>query len=567
MCICPARATVVADRAHVIKERMDFLESSLISQKKTKGTYLGVISSNMGKKAVEIINSSGSDIIKISTSKNAFCMMYGEYCVDHTGFKGQGMGCSNSNIACKSAFDRAKLVERIRQLIEERRKASSPDKALLEAVISQNLDGVRSALKAGANPNVGYMDIPVIFLAGGEGGEGNIAKELIKAGADVNKVIDYYDNSLDGAGVISLLSYVTYYGRVDFLQTILDAGANPNLAHGSYGVTPAMFAIINPDREKGLEALKILLKNGANPNGKLLKGMDAFMGKEISNYYSLRLPTYMDGMNLVNIAALVNNEDAFNELVKAGGDTKHKSAKGVDSLMFNLAGFNYGNITNPSLSLFKTILKSGVDLNSSFLLQDKTISPVVLTIEYPEMLEELVKVGADVNHPGSISGLEIKSSYPLCVAIGEEEDESIKILEKAGAVLSEEDRKLLGLGAENKKEANKNSLTEDEKEVRTKSLLAKLRSPAELAMIMAGGEGYKDLGDEFTGILGQINEIYGVNNVVRRTPVTYKDWCLSVALPTSKTNWCVDSNGYVGEPTNNDTCDLSYRCIFGERRP
>jgi ankyrin repeat protein len=542
MCICPARATVVADRAHVIKERMDFLESSLISQKKAKGTYLGVISSNMGKQAVDVINSSGSDIIKISTSKNAFCMMYGEYCVDYTGFKGQGTGCSNSNIACKPAFDRAKLVERIRQLIEERRKMSDSDRALLEAVISQNLDGVRSALKAGANPNVKREDVPVIFIAVAAEDD-NIVKELIKAGADVNAVLDGY--AVYGLGEVSLLTYASYENT--HLEALLEAGADPNVTQSPYGVTPAMLALINSDQKKGLGSLKLLLKYGANPNSKVLKGIDVLVGQELS--------AYMEGMNLVNIAALANNTEAFNELVKAGGDINNKSVKGVDSLLFNLFGLNLQISTNKSIDIVKSLLSSSVDVNNEVTIQGQTVSSMALAIKFPEVLEMLIKAGADVNRPGYVDGVMIKSSYLLFIAMQEEENEAVKILEKAGAVLSKEDKKLLG------------DIFEDEKDVKVKSWMSQMRSAAELAKIEAGGESYKDLGDEFAELLSQLNETCGVNNFVRKTPVTYRDWCLSVVLPTSGTNWCVDSNGYVGEPTNSDTCDLSYRCVFGERRP
>src|SRR5271166_1002678 len=55
------------------------------------------------------------------------------------------------------------------------------------------------------------------------------------------------------------------YSNVDILRMLLKNGANPNLQN-NYGHTALMMASSYSNTDSNMETIKILLKNGANPN-------------------------------------------------------------------------------------------------------------------------------------------------------------------------------------------------------------------------------------------------------------------------------------------------------------
>lgn len=99
------------DPADIHAEKKDLinqLKVLLEDQKKNKGTYLGVVSSQKGIALVKDINNNEDvNVIVIKTSKEKFCAMkkFGDgtyYCVDNSGFSGAGEDCDEKAFLCKA---------------------------------------------------------------------------------------------------------------------------------------------------------------------------------------------------------------------------------------------------------------------------------------------------------------------------------------------------------------------------------------------------------------------------------------------------------------------------------
>ncbi len=99
------------------------------------------------------------------------------------------------------------------------------------------------------------------------------------------------------------------------------------------------------------------------------------------------------------------------------------------------------------------------------------------------------------------------------------------------------------------------------KDAKVKATMDQMRSAAELYKIKINAENYSDLGPDVTTLVAATNEITGRSDVVVKTPTTFAKWCFSTKLNTGDDEyWCVDSNGFAGEPTAATTCTNSYSC-------
>jgi ankyrin repeat protein len=537
----PVSASVTGE----IISRMSELRSSLDAHKEAKGTYLGLVSSKKGVEIVRKINDLGSSPIVIATSKDAYCMMKNvgtvNYCIDSDSFEGAGVGCSKDNIRC---LTREQLIGRIKELIEAR-APMTPDRALLRAVEEDDLEGVRVALKNGGDPNQTYMGAPLIIGTFGQE-DTDMLKEFIKAGADLNKVYKYearnsymsFEKLLDG---LTPLSFAIMVNKREVVDILLVAGADPNLTKSELGLTP-IIVLIGSDTGNGIDTLKSLLKHGANPNVKVnfssilkeIGDIDDFEGVEYAK---------LNNFNAANLAAAKNDVDMLREIIKAGGNVKNKTDGGLDSLLLSLLGsYSYPVKEEKVLDTVKELLKY-VDVNARIETSKGTLSPLLASINNPSVVKELIKAGAVVNQPGKIDGKEV-SSLPLYVAILNEHEETIKILEDAGAKLSDADKQL----------------TKARYNEKIKATMDQMRSAAELEKIEKSIDNYSSLGDYFDVLLKSVNDMTGGHDVPYRTPVTYEEWCFSVQLPGNGTYWCVDSDGYAGVPVGNDTCKTSFSC-------
>jgi hypothetical protein len=241
-------AETINESDQKVKNYMVEIRTSLFEQKNSKATFLGVISSKKGTQTVNNINKEGKEVIVVATSKDSFCMMKkmstGEYyCIDNNGLDGNFTGCSKTNISCNPApvavainlgikieannngvFNREKVIEMIKRLIQEKTLSKAKNNNLLEAVRNNELDKVKQAIKEGADVNIEdyYQGTPLMIAAGTNDIE--IVRELIKAGADVNKKIQFG----------TALSVAAINRNIEAVKELIKVGVNVNES-GFYG--------------------------------------------------------------------------------------------------------------------------------------------------------------------------------------------------------------------------------------------------------------------------------------------------------------------------------------------
>ena len=119
---------------------------------------------------------------------------------------------------------------------------------LIYTIDESNLPAVRLLLDKGADPNLSCGDTRPLGLA--LDGNPDIVTELISAGADVNVVIDYFQNTP--------LHKVAEDGNVYLAKKIIQAGADVN-AINKMGSTPLIMAHTN----KNHAVVRLLLQYGA----------------------------------------------------------------------------------------------------------------------------------------------------------------------------------------------------------------------------------------------------------------------------------------------------------------
>ncbi|HIH2744605.1 TPA: ankyrin repeat domain-containing protein [Burkholderia lata] len=150
---------------------------------------------------------------------------------------------------------------------------SNPDDDLVTACANMDPDGVRAALKAGANPNVereSWLDtlLVEVYCNGYRDGAASleaqaleIIKELIDAGADMNAVKKV---SLDGP----ILGEAAAFGHLDVMKVLLDAGADvEGVAPGGYE-TPLLSAALAAAYPRADQAMRMLIDAGADVNAR-----------------------------------------------------------------------------------------------------------------------------------------------------------------------------------------------------------------------------------------------------------------------------------------------------------
>jgi len=101
------------------------------------------------------------------------------------------------------------------------------------------------------------------------------------------------------------------------------------------------------------------------------------------------------------------------------------------------------------------------------------------------------------------------------------------------------------------------------KDAKVKATMDQMRSAAELRKIKNNEENYQNTGvsDDVATLIAATNEITGRSDVIHKTSGTYADWCFSTKLNTGEDEyWCVDSNGFAGEPTAENTCSSGATC-------
>src|SRR5215210_2605066 len=145
----------------------------------------------------------------------------------------------------------------------------TPSQRFVNAVASQNLDGVRDALAAGADPNArDRAERPALVIAASAKWAAGVAA-ILQAGGDVH--IRFTDED-DGLNDSPLINFPAANGSVETLEVVLRAGAEPDSVDRT-GLTPLMCAAFM-DRAMVAERL---IKAGASIEARDEKGYTALM--------------------------------------------------------------------------------------------------------------------------------------------------------------------------------------------------------------------------------------------------------------------------------------------------
>ena len=123
--------------------------------------------------------------------------------------------------------------------------------ALIQSIEANDIEGVRSLLVRGSNPNMTYSRVPALITAV-DVGNPNIVALMLEFGA--------WTHTSDELGNTALL-LAADLGRDRSAQILMDAGADPNTANRQ-GITPLMAAV----RGGHMSIVEMLLTAGADPN-------------------------------------------------------------------------------------------------------------------------------------------------------------------------------------------------------------------------------------------------------------------------------------------------------------
>lgn len=304
--------------------------------------------------------------------------------------------------------------------------------ALMFAAAQGRLDAIKALMQRGADPNAVTKVSPIISMTErykaqtdgkgkrgitSEGGRSDInsmggmtalmfaaregyldaVRELVNAGADVNKV-----NAADNTSVLTL---AIVNGWLDIAKFLLEQGADPNLRSKS-GLGPLYATIdaqwpertwypppsVTEEKTTYLELLKVLLDKGADP--------DARLGRK--PWYRTFHGDWIDpaGATAFWLAAKANDVEAMKVLIAGGANPSIPSTKGASPL---LAAAGYGlepQVTNfaPEARLAAVrylVEECGADVNSRDSQGYTPLHGAGLTANH-DLILYLVAMGADV---------------------------------------------------------------------------------------------------------------------------------------------------------------------------
>jgi ankyrin repeat protein len=215
-------------------------------------------------------------------------------------------------------------------------RQSSMDIALINAIVSDNIDQAIQAINAGANPNSFDKNfLPAILLSASRQ-QVEIVVSLIKQGADIDKKgTDKKQKIFNSSALIA----ASANGNIDIVELLLHANANINITDDT-GLTPLMSAAyMGNDR-----VVELLIQKGASLEQRDEKGYTALMfASNAGKIASVKL--LLDGNADVNAKDNDNStplmfgaQHGFNDVIRLllsyGADKHFKGNYGLNAIDF-----------------------------------------------------------------------------------------------------------------------------------------------------------------------------------------------------------------------------------------
>jgi ankyrin repeat protein len=231
-------------------------------------------------------------------------------------------------------------------------------------------------------------------------------RTLLRAGAKLNGF---------EPGTVTPLIIAAAMVHVDAVKLMLDNGANPNTADWR-GYTPMLLVVRDShygldlaNKDKIVTIVKSLLAHGANPNFRL-KQPKAITTNDVS----------LDGATALLLAAEVNNTEVVRVLLDAGADPNITTDQGMTPLiMASGGGTDIQRARAPeeramAIDTVKLLIERGVDINAVgqygwTALHQASYQGLTDVIEY------LVSKGADINEMDSFGQTPLSISLAVLV--------------------------------------------------------------------------------------------------------------------------------------------------------
>ena len=281
--------------------------------------------------------------------------------------------------------------------------------------------GTREITSEGGRSDINAMGGLTALMFAAREGHLDVARVLVAAGADVDKV--------SGADSLSALTMAIVNGRLDIAKLLLDAGTNPNLL-GKNGSGPLWATVdarwpertwyppasITEEKTTHLELLQALLAKGADPNVRIV-----------------RKPWYRtfhgDWANPVGatpfwLAAKANDVDAMRILIAGGANPSIPTTAGVTPLQV-AAGYGIEpQVTNfapnARLAAVKYLVEDlGADVNARDTQGYTPLHGAALSANHDVILY-LVSMGGDVTaRAANIFGAENQADKDAAAGTGD----------------------------------------------------------------------------------------------------------------------------------------------------
>ncbi|KAI0132628.1 ankyrin repeat-containing domain protein [Xylariales sp. AK1849] len=276
-------------------------------------------------------------------------------------------------------------IETVRLLLLFGADPNVPDQdgitPLFSAVEESFLDGASMLLKYGADPNFAARTEPVSPLAlSVVEDKFNFTRLLLTYGGDANHVMT------DGDTV--LIKAIMNKRAKKVVDLLLEYGSDPN-EKNRQGKTP-LFEAIQASR---VDFVTSLLDHGANPN---LPGPKHMLWPAIHHTPCLKVllakgADFKKTPGIMELAASINNIESVRVLLKAGVDPNAKK-DGVYTALCT-------SIRDNRADIFQLLLASGADPNTP-----ASEYPAFKCVTHfrPQFLAPLVAAGADLNSPKGI---------------------------------------------------------------------------------------------------------------------------------------------------------------------